>query len=198
MAENCYLLADTATYETLIIDPGDDPEYISEIILREKLKPVKIVATHGHFDHVLGVRALQLAFNLPFFINKKDQFLVSRAQSTAARFLQFKKIDPSPWVTDELKDRGKLTFGKSCLTAIATPGHTPGGMSLYSAKSGMVFVGDLAFAGGSVGRTDFVYADAIKLRKSLKKILSLPENTIVYPGHGEATRVTALRKLLSV
>lgn len=198
MAEDCYLVSDTGTKETLIIDPGDDPEYISDVISREGLKPILIAATHGHFDHILGVRALQLAFNLPFLINTQDKFLVRRSSSTAKHYLGIKYADPNPQILSDLKDGDFIKIGKINLTVMSTPGHTPGSICLYGKKEKIIFVGDLVFEGGDVGRTDFIYASRGKLKESIKKILTLPGNTLVYPGHGKETRVKILKKLLSV
>lgn len=198
MAENCYLVTDTATKKTLIIDPGDDAEYISEILLRENLKPIKIVATHGHFDHVMGVRVLQMIYRLPFLINKEDQFLISRTERTAGHFLKLKNIGPAPQTAGELKDRKVVEVGGLSLTVIATPGHTPGSVSLYSEKEKIIFVGDLIFAGGAVGRTDFSYSNQQDLKESLGKILLLPGETAVYPGHGGKTHIKSLKKIFRV
>jgi len=189
LATNCYLLTDRITQETLIVDPGDDAEYITECLNRLQTKPKAIVATHGHFDHILAVRALQLAYRIPFFLHPADLFLVKQMAVRANHYLPEKIKDPPPVVTKTLADRDELTIGKLAFRVSATPGHTPGSVSLYCQSEKIVLVGDLVFAHGAVGRTDFSYSDNSGLRQSLQKIFSLPAYTVVYPGHGEPTTI---------
>lgn len=167
MATNCYIV------DGIIIDPGDDAEYIMSHL---KTKPTMIVATHGHFDHIMAAYALQLAYNIPFYIHKKDMFLLPRMQSSARHFLGINDVDPPPTPT-EIQE----------IPFIHTPGHTPGSICLPVGD--VLFVGDTIFAGGVVGRTDFSYSDPKKLNTSIKKILSFPPKTHLFPGHGEATRL---------
>lgn len=166
MATNCYIV------DGIIIDPGDDAEYIMSHC---KTKPTMIVATHGHFDHIMAAYALQLAYNIPFYIHKKDIFLLARMQSSAKHFLGLKDIDPPPYPS-EMKD----------IMYIHTPGHTPGSICLYFPKNNILFSGDTIFAGGAVGRTDHEYSDKAALSRSIQTILSLPPETKLFPGHGEA------------
>lgn len=178
---NCYLAWCPETAETIIIDPADEGNYISEKILQKKLKPVAIVATHGHFDHLLAATELKLAFNLPFYLSQKDLPILGRTEETTEYFAHFRP-DPPPKVDVFLKDKDTIHFGRQTLQVIETPGHTPGGISLYS--KGVLFSGDTLFANG-VGRTDFSYASEKDLKSSIKKLLRLPAQTKVYPGHGE-------------
>ena len=188
MAENCYLVFDKKTREAVIIDPGDDGDYLIRKITDLKLKPVLIVATHGHFDHVLAVLELKLAYRIPFLIHQRDLFLLKLAQQSAKHFLGI-KVDPVPLPDRFLKDGDEIEFGTQKLKVMETPGHTPGSICLYALchpelVSGSVFTGDTVFADG-VGRTDFSYSSKEDLKKSLEKILKLPDNILVYPGHGE-------------
>lgn len=189
MAANCYVLFDPETNEVLIIDPGDDPEYIIDHIERRGGKPVAIIATHGHFDHIMAARALQLAYTIPFMIHKDDGFLVDRMAESAKHFLELPLIDPPPHVDKVIEDNEYIQFGGTTFRAIHTPGHTPGSICLYEEKQGIVFVGDTIFKGGSVGRTDFSYSDKSDLARSIAKIFTLSSQMIVYPGHGELTSV---------
>ncbi len=166
MATNCYIVIDKN--KSIIIDPGDDAEYI---ISHLTTKPTMIVATHGHFDHIMAAYALQLAYNIPFYIHDDDIFLLSRMQSSAKHFLGIQEIDPPP-VPSKI---GNLPF-------IHTPGHTPGSICLQF--NDILVVGDTMFANG-VGRTDFSYSDRQKLTVSLKKIMSFPKDTRILPGHGK-------------
>lgn len=182
---NCYLVWDNESKETIVIDPGDEGDFIIQKILQLGLKPLFIIATHGHFDHVLAVLELKLALSIPFLINKKDSFLLRRSQDSAIHFTGL-PADPVPNADKFLKEGDKIKFGTESLKVIETPGHTPGGISLYS--SGILFSGDTLFANG-VGRTDLLYSSEKDLNNSLQKIFHLPDDTIVYPGHGLATSI---------
>lgn len=183
MQANCYLVWDPKTLECLVIDPGDAGEYIIQKILDLKLDPQAVVATHGHLDHVMAATELVLAFNIPFLMNTKDVFLLDRQEATAQHFLGFKS-DPPPKITGDLGKEKSLKFQNLVFEIIPTPGHTPGSVSLYCKEEAGVFVGDLIFANG-VGRTDFKYANETKLNTSIRKILALPDATMVYSGHGK-------------
>lgn len=184
LATNCYLVYDEKTRETAIIDPADEGDFIIQKILDLKLKPKLILATHGHFDHLLGVTELKLAFNIPFFLHQADLFLLKRMEKTAKYFTGL-KVDPQPEVDKFLKEKDHLFLDGESLEVIETPGHTPGGVSLY--KKDVLFSGDTLFRGG-VGRTDFSYASFSDLKKSIReKLFKLPSETGVYPGHGPKT-----------
>lgn len=172
MATNCYIV------DGVIIDPGDDAEYIMSHVTA---KPRMIVATHGHFDHIMAAYALQLAYNIPFYIHKDDIFLLSQMQSSARHFLGLPQVDPPP-KPSEMKD----------IPFIHTPGHTPGSICMKFGDS--LLVGDTIFADGAVGRTDFSYSDPEALEDSIKRILSYSPKTVIYPGHGEETAVQKEKK----
>ncbi|OGM32301.1 hypothetical protein A2962_00990 [Candidatus Woesebacteria bacterium RIFCSPLOWO2_01_FULL_39_61] len=181
---NCYIIYDKKESDCIILDPGDDADYIIHVIDSHKLKPTKIIASHAHFDHILAALELQLAFNIPFLVNRKDEFLVTRMKSSAKHFLGIEVDDP-PKINKYLKPLDKLKVGNYRLHIIATPGHTPGSVSIFEKNTNILFAGDLLFAEGSVGRSDFKYSDPEVLRVSLSKIMKLPKETIVYSGHGE-------------
>lgn len=185
---NCYLVFDEKNSEAIIIDPGDDADYIIRILSDLNLKPAKIIATHGHYDHLLGVAELKLSYNIPFLMHKKDEFLLSRMGTSALHFSGH-KTDPAPKVDEYLKEGDILKVGNYKLEIIHTPGHTPGSVSLYSNELEVVFVGDVIFAGGGIGRTDFKYASRQELDKSIRKLFKLPKETKVFSGHGEETTI---------
>lgn len=211
METNCYLVSssdggakgDSSEVETkcLIIDPGDDADFITQTILDNKLKPIAIVLTHGHFDHVLGCLELKLNFNIPIYLHEKDAKLYASANQSAAHWLKKKSLKV-PSVDQYIKEGDKIPFGNEFLTVIETPGHTPGSICLYSSplnlKSQMsnvkyLFTGDTLFAEG-VGRTNFSYSSPSDLQKSLRKISNLQyqisnfkSQIVIYPGHGEST-----------
>ena len=192
LATNCYLAWCSKTQETIIIDPADAGDYIGEKILSLELKPRLIVATHGHFDHVLAVTELKLAFNIPFLIHQKDKSLLKRSQKTAKYFTGI-DADPPPQVDQFIKEGDVLNFGEEELKIIETPGHTPGEVCLVDKK--VLFSGDTLFAHGGIGRTDLAGSSKEEILDSIKnKLLVLPEETIVYPGHGEMTTIREAKR----
>ncbi len=191
MATNCYLVSDTKTGEGIIIDPGDDAEYISDTLLKLHITPTKIIATHGHFDHLMAAYALKLGFGIPFCMHPLDTFLVSRMEQTAKHFLGVPYVDPAPSVDTKLREGEVIAVGSIRLTVLHTPGHTPGSICLYEENSGVLFTGDTVFADGSVGRTDHSYSSSEALQSSLKRILSYPLTTRLLPGHGRETTIGA-------
>lgn len=188
---NCYLVIDKNQEKATIIDPGDGADYIMRVLSDLNAVPEKIIATHGHFDHILAVKELKLAYNIPFLMNKKDKVLLKWMRKSCKFFTGFNP-GPPPKI-DVYLEEDSLKIANHKFKIIHTPGHTPGSISLYFNKVGVVFVGDVIFAGGGVGRTDYPYAKEADLRKSIKKLLKLPENTIVYSGHGEETTIGACK-----
>lgn len=189
---NCFIAICEETKEGIVIDPADEGGFIAEKVLSLGVKPVMIVATHGHFDHVLGLLELKLAFGLPFVMHEDDQLLLKQAQKSALHWLK-RQVDPVPMYDWDLMDGDEIRFGKEKLKVIHTPGHTPGSVSLYSEKDKILFSGDTIFAGGSVGRTDFKYSSREDLENSIKKLMALPTETMIYAGHGEESTVGSER-----
>jgi len=185
LAANCYFLIEEN--DLVLIDPGDEASFILEEIQRQRLNLKAIFATHGHFDHIGAVGEIQRSFDVPFYISKKDLFLVERLNETAKYFLGYNPYFLPP---KNIKDLNKKTFHVSRLTfdVIPTFGHTPGSVCFYFQDKKIIFTGDILFK-NAIGRYDFSYSDKKKLFTSLKKILSLPGKTIVYPGHGEQTKI---------
>jgi len=188
---NCYLVWDEKSKEAVIIDPGDDAGFIINKIQDYQLRPKLILATHGHFDHVLATTELKLAFGIPFLMHQADLPILKRIQSTTKYFLG-READPAPKVDKFLKGGEQVDFGKESLKVIETPGHSPGGVAFYA--PGILFSGDTLFKQG-VGRTDLAYSSTAQLNNSLKKLFQLPEKTVVYPGHGPKTTINAAEPL---
>lgn len=188
LSTNCYILIDCKTSLCLIIDPGDDADYIERIISDKRITPINIFATHGHFDHIMAGLELQLAYNIPFFINTDDIFLVNNMQSSVKHFLGY-NADPSPKIDGNLSDGDILKIGTIDVKVIHTPGHTPGSVCFYLELERKLFTGDTLFAEGSVGRTDFSYGDSVALNKSLIKIFKLGNDIMILPGHGESSYI---------
>ena len=182
LATNTYFLIEDR--DLLIIDPADEADFILEEIQRRRLNLVGLLATHGHFDHLMAVGEIQLSLNLPLYINEKDFFLVKRLKRTAARYLS----SPPPLIPikniKNLENKSSLKIKDFKLKIIKTPGHTPGSVCFYFKKDKLLFTGDTLFYNGIVGRTDFFYGNNAQLKNSIKGLFSLPKETIIYPGHG--------------
>lgn len=189
---NCYIVAREAGHEAVVIDPGDDADYIARAISDMDLEPMAILATHAHYDHILAANELKMAFMIPFLMSKKDEFLLRRMKSSAKLYSKI-TTDPPPKIDKYLESVSKLKIGNCELQIIPTPGHTPGSLSFYSKKEGVVFSGDLIFSQGAVGRSDFSYSKEEDLKDSIEAILSLPSKTRILPGHGDETTVRQAR-----
>jgi len=181
---NCYLVSGEASDECLIIDPGDEANLISENILRQNLEPVGIIATHGHFDHVLAANELQIAFDIPFYIHPADEKILNYMADSASHWLDREIIEQPPSEIKYLKNDEKLRINNYELRVIHTPGHSPGGICLFNKKDKVIFTGDTLFKNG-IGRTDFSYASPTAMKKSLQKIRNNFAGYTAYPGHGE-------------
>ncbi len=181
---NSYLLIDGYTGESIIIDPGDEPAKILGM-LEPGLSVKAIIATHGHFDHVLAVEDLRDALEVKFLMHRDDKPILEEAPRHAFEWLGVRFDPPTP---DEYLDEGEpLLLGGWSVKILHTPGHSPGSICLL--VDDVLFSGDTLFA-GSVGRTDFYGGDYKQLLRSLKeKIYPLNDETKVLPGHGESTRL---------
>jgi len=182
---NCYLAICEKTKECLIIDPADEADFISEKILSLNLKPIAILATHCHFDHLLAAKELPLNFNLPFLCHKNEEKILKYMKSSANWWLKRKIFEEPPEVEKFLKNKERIKFGEDYLTVTHTPGHTPGSVCFYNLKEKVVFTGDTIFSESFVGRTDFLYGSKKDLQDSLKTIFRKFSGFTAYPGHGE-------------
>ncbi len=181
---NCYLVYGSQG-NCAVIDPGEDADYIEEKIRNLNLKPKLIIITHGHSDHFLGASDLALAYAIRPGVNQKDAFLLRKEPVLTGLVVWFKEGDI-------------LKAGEISLEVLELPGHTPGSAAFRLLGSRYVFCGDLFFADGSLGRTDFGYSDRKVLNKSILRLRKLPQKTIFCPGHGEEFKkpVTSLYKSL--
>lgn len=195
LSTNCYLLSNKPNKETIIVDPGDDADYIERIINDNDLIPQKIILTHGHYDHMLAAFELKNIYKIPLLISKKDEFLLKNSPKSAERFSKIKNI-LVPKIDFDLNKISKIVLGKNIFSVIETPGHTPGGICLHSEKEKIIFVGDLIFRNGSLGRCDFSYSSCQKLKESVESILKLPAETIVYSGHGPVFHLNKIKRTL--
>lgn len=189
--ENTYVLYDE-TKECVIIDPGcydkNEQEALKLFIEENGLKPVKLLNTHCHIDHVLGNFFVANTYELDLYMHKDDVVTLNNIPSYAHVY-GFGAYQLSPEPSHFLEDGDKVKFGNSELDVIFTPGHAPGHIVFYSAKDSFVINGDVLFQ-GSFGRVDLPGGDFQTLKDSiLNKMFTLPEDTIVYTGHGGETTI---------
>ncbi len=184
-AMNCYILSCEDTNEGIIIDPGDEIEYIMSAIEQLGVKLLQIVVTHGHVDHVLQLKKFQDITGLPTAMHPLDKDFLLNLPQTAQMFgLEAAGI---PTVDIELEDGQTIAFGNVQMEVVHTPGHTPGSISLIG--NGYAVVGDVLF-NGSIGRTDLPGASYPQLISTIRnKLMVLDDNVKVLPGHGEITTI---------
>jgi hydroxyacylglutathione hydrolase len=190
---NCYIIRkDKNAADCLIIDTGLDSEPLIDFLNREKLNPLFLILTHGHADHIAGAEELRRNFkNIKICIHKGDANMLS---DTAGNFSSFAGVEITAEPADIIFDKeGPVEFANLKFELIHTPGHTPGGICLYNENNKVLFSGDALFA-GSIGRTDFAGFDAQKCFQRLvdnikTKLLILPDETTVLPGHGGRTSI---------
>jgi len=187
---NCYFIIKDK--KVIIVDAGGNADDIAEYVKKNGLKPVAIVNTHGHFDHIGGIAELKSRFNIPFYIHKDDEFLLANgAKSTAAFGLGTME---NPVADEYIAGDQVLDIEGIELQIRHTPGHTPGGVCIYVEEANALITGDTLFL-ESIGRSDFPYASHEKLIDSIAtEILTLDDVVKVYPGHGPASSVGHERK----
>jgi len=194
-AANCYLVAPAPGEECVIIDPGQDAQRgIEELLDRHRLKPIAVLLTHGHVDHMWSVVPVCGAKGIPAYIHPDDRELLAdpaKGMSLLAKqqFLGGMTFS-EPDDVRSLADGEKVSLAGLDFTIGHTPGHTPGSVTFRSAEDDLdaLFTGDLLFA-GSIGRTDLPGGDHQTILKSLARTLTLPDATIVLPGHGPQSTI---------
>ncbi len=187
---NCFILADEKTKDAVVIDPGDDARDILKVINEKGLKVKYIVNTHAHFDHVGANKAVKEATGAELLLHEADLPVLATV-SHQSRSFGMKPV-ASPPADRYVKHGDVITAGEVSLKVLHTPGHSPGGISLL--EQGMVFTGDALFA-GSIGRTDFPGGDLLTLLRSIKtNLMTLPDDTKVFSGHGPASTIGEERR----
>jgi glyoxylase-like metal-dependent hydrolase (beta-lactamase superfamily II) len=183
---NCYIIGREDSGDVVVIDPGADFSKIKSVLEEYRLKPVAVLNTHGHFDHI----GADDEFNLDVYVHLDDKDMLTDPQSNLSVF--FGKPFKVSANVKVLRDKEIVSLAGMNFEVLHTPGHTPGGICLK--VEDLLFSGDTLFS-GSVGRTDFPGASHEQLLNSIKdKILTLPDKIAVYPGHGAATNIKIERK----
>ena len=183
--ENCYLLVDETSGAAVVVDPGDEGEQIVEMVERRGVTPSAVWLTHAHLDHIGAVSAVRRAWpGIPVALHPADQLIYARGAQSAAKYgIPWEQPEPPD---RELADGDVLTVGDHRFTVWHVPGHAPGHVAFIGA--GVLIGGDCIFA-GSVGRTDLPFCDPTAFAQSLDRLLTLPDNTPVHPGHGPPTTI---------
>lgn len=188
--ENTFIVFDE-TGECVIIDAGcyfgDECQELDQFIVEKQLKPVRLINTHCHFDHIMGVTHCRSKYHIPFEIHPDEESLIDHAVEQGDLFgIPMEPVDdPDAY----LKEGDQITFGNSYLQVIAAPGHSPGGVVFYNPEQKILFAGDVLFY-GSIGRTDLPGGSFEQLIGNIKtKLLTLPEETMVFCGHGPQTTI---------
>ena len=185
-AENCYVVADRAVGEAVLVDPGEEAELFLARLGSERLRLTAVWLTHAHLDHVLGVGTITARTGVPVWLHPADRLLYDHVPDQA-RALMGVELDPLPPPDHDIVPGRSLAVGGHSFEVRHVPGHSPGSVALVG--GGAALVGDVLFA-GSVGRTDLPGGNSGLLLASIRtQLLSLPDETVVYPGHGPETTI---------
>ncbi|MBV8730321.1 MAG: MBL fold metallo-hydrolase [Acidobacteriia bacterium] len=184
---NCSIFGDEESREGLVVDPGDNVSDVLEIVRRHGLKVKAIVITHAHIDHIGGAQKLKQATGAPVYMNQNDIELQQMLEMQAA-WLGMKPPEQVA-IDATAKDGDRLVVGTTEVNVLHTPGHTQGSISLWMPSEGKLVAGDTLFR-DSIGRTDLPGGDGRQILQSIhEKLLPLPPETVVIPGHGENTTI---------
>lgn len=186
---NAYIISNDHN-EALVVDPGAEAERLISHIKDKGLHPIAVLLTHAHFDHIGAVDAVRDYWRIPVYLHSSEKDWPADPQKNGSTFFPAAGRGITARAADELiEGEGDLSIGPFSFQVYETPGHSPGSVSLYNRENGIVFSGDALFA-GSIGRTDLPGGDHDQLLQSIKdKLLSLPTETIIAPGHGPETTV---------
>ena len=189
---NCFVVGDESSRQGLVIDPGGDAGMILEVVRRLKLEIKLVVNTHGHFDHIMANKEVVEATAAPLAIHPDDAAMLTSPLRSFS-FLAG-SFHPGPAATVWLTEGSTVEIGSLQLQVLHTPGHSPGSISLWCAQEKVVFSGDALFYMG-IGRTDFPGGSMRVLMQSIRdKLFTLPDDTVVYSGHGPQTTIGFERK----
>lgn len=186
LSTNCYVAWNEQTKEAVIVDPAAYSKKLAEFLREEGLKPQAVLLTHGHFDHIMGLDALLEEYPVPVYVHEAEKGLIADPKTNLSlTYTNGYVFEDATYVTDGQK----IAAAGVTFEVLFTPGHTSGGCCYYAETENMLFSGDTLFR-CSVGRSDLPTGDETTLIRSIKeKLLVLPENTVVYPGHMAATTI---------
>ncbi len=187
---NCYVAYDEESREAMIVDPGDNAGGILAILEQQRLQPRYIVCTHGHFDHIGAVAAVKAGTEAKVVLHGADLQIYEGAHDLAALMGFSLEQQPAPDIL--VAEGDSLRLGNTIVTIMHTPGHSPGGICLLHGD--LLLSGDTIFA-GSIGRTDFPGGSLQAMKKSFRRIIDLPAETRIFPGHGPASTVADEREM---
>ncbi|WPK11468.1 MBL fold metallo-hydrolase [Lysinibacillus louembei] len=185
---NCYIVSNRSK-QCLIFDPGEEGERLIHEIKANQLKPLAIFLTHTHFDHIGAVNAVRDAFNIPVYVHEKEvAWLADPMKNGSGKYAELPNyIVEKPLSEHIIQKEQMFNIEDFTFKAVFTPGHSPGSISYLFEEDGFAIVGDTLFE-GSIGRTDLIGGSMPVLLQSIHdKLLTLPEETIIYPGHGDYT-----------
>jgi len=191
VSTNCYFIVNVSTNDTIIIDPADSPATIESVVLKNGLKPQAILLTHGHFDHILAANEVKEKFSIPLYACDKEKNLIENGSlNLSSSYGARVELSDVQYV----QDKELLDIAGFSIKVIHTPGHTEGSACYYFINENILISGDTLFL-ESIGRSDFPTGNSSQLIRSVKeKLLLLPGETIVYPGHGDATTIEYEKK----
>ena len=181
---NCYLITNDETKETVIVDPADQGEQINQRLIEQGMKPVAVLLTHGHFDHIMGVDAVRDRWQIPVYLSADEKDLIADPALNGCSMIG---RNVSVKADHFVSDGQSLVLGAMLFEVISTSGHTAGSVCYYMPQSDVLLSGDTLFE-GSVGRTDLPTGSMSRLVRSIReKLMTLKDEVQVLPGHGGAT-----------
>lgn len=191
LQENCYVVSDD-TKECVIIDCGafyqEERKAIVDYIKGNGLKPVHLLATHGHIDHNFGNNTIYEEFGLKPEVDANDEKLMGKLDEQAIAIAGVVLGYDMPPIGHYFRDKEDITFGNHTLTVMETPGHSPGSVFFYCKEEDVAFTGDTLFK-GSIGRSDFEGGSRFMLIQSLRTVCQMPDKTRIFPGHGPESTI---------